>query len=57
MKTYKIVIVTKEYRSLEVQAVDKYEAEVLAWDKIIEGYTSTTKAYEYDTDVSVDQVI
>jgi hypothetical protein len=57
MKTYEIVIVTKEYRSIEVQAKDETEAKDLVWDKVIEGYTTTTRAYDYDTELYVEQVI
>ena len=57
MKTYEVIVVTKEYRTLEVEAENETEAKDKVWDKVIDGYTTTTKAYDYETDVYVEREV
>jgi len=57
MKRWEIVIVSKEYRTVEVVADDKSEAIDRAWELVADGITTTTKAEDYDTEIYVESEI
>jgi len=54
MKTYSVCVVSREYRYVEVEAEDESAAKDKVWDKVACGFTSDTKATDYDTELYVE---
>ena len=51
MPKYEICIVSREYRYVEIEAANASDAMDTAWGMVADGYTTTTKAQDYDTDI------
>lgn len=51
---YEVCIVSKEYRWVEIDALDQNDAVDKAWDKVASGFTCDVKAQDHDTDVYVE---
>lgn len=54
LTTYEICVVSKQYRTMFVQAEDEEAARDLAWCRIADGFETTTKAEEFETDLYVE---
>ena len=52
MKKFSVCVVSKEYRYIEVEAVDEDDAKDKAWD-VIEN-TLNQKPQDYDTEIFVE---
>ena len=52
MNTYDVVVVSKEYRTIEIDAENEEEAREKAWDTL--DNILNRKAEDYDTDVYVE---
>ena len=51
---YEVCIVSREYRWIEIDALDQNDAVDKAWDKVARGFTCDVKAQDRDTDVYVE---
>lgn len=51
---YEVCIVSKEYRWIEIEAMDQSDAIDKAWVKVENGFTCDTKPQDSDTDIYVE---
>ena len=57
MKRWEVVIVSKEYRTVEVAADNESEAMDRAWELVADGITTHKDAEDFDTDIYVESEI
>ena len=55
MNTYEVVVVSKEYRTIHVDALDEESAREKAWDML--DNTLNKKPEDYDTEVYVEGLV